>query len=134
SRSDAEARKSVWLGSLLYVPLSAIFFFIGTALFAYYVAQPEALPEVYRDPARSDSVFPWFIVSVLPPGITGLLIASIFAAAMSTVSSSLNSSATIFLNDYYQRYVNRTATEPQRMRALHASTVVFGVLGTSLGL
>jgi solute:Na+ symporter, SSS family len=134
SRSDAEARKSVWLGSLLYVPLSAVFFFIGTALFAFYTAQPELLPEIYREPGRSDSVFPWFIVSVLPPGVTGLLIASIFAAAMSTVSSSLNSSATIFLNDYYQRYVNRTSTEPQKMRALHGSTVVFGVLGTGLAL
>ena len=134
SRSDAEARKSLWLGSLLYVPLSAVFFFIGTALFAYYTAQPEALPEVYRDPARSDSVFPWFIVSVLPPGVTGLLIASIFAAAMSTISSSLNGTATIFLNDYYQRYFNRQASEPQRMRALHLATAVFGVIGTGLAL
>ena len=103
SRSDAEARKSVWLGSLLYVPLSALFFFIGTALLAFYTTNPEALPEVYRDPGKSDSVFPWFIVSALPPGVTGLLLASIFAAAMSTISSSLNSSATIFLNDYYLR-------------------------------
>jgi len=134
SSSDSEARKSVWIGSLLYVPLSAIFFFIGTALFAYYTVHPGALPEVYRAPARADSVFPWFIVSVLPPGVTGLLIASIFAAAMSTISSSLNSSATIFLNDYYQRYLNRSATEPQKMKALYLSTIVFGVLGTGLAL
>jgi len=134
SSSDSEARKSVWIGSLLYVPLSAVFFFIGTALFAYYTVHPGALPEVYRAPARADSVFPWFIVSVLPPGVTGLLIASIFAAAMSTISSSLNSSATIFLNDYYQRYLNRSATEPQKMKALYFSTIVFGVLGTSLAL
>lgn len=134
ARSDAEARKSLWIGGLLYVPLSAVFFFIGTALFAYYLAHPDALPEVYRDPGRSDSVFPWFIVSVLPPGITGLLVASIFAAAMSTISSSLNSSATIFLTDYYQRHVNPAAGEPQKMRALHAATVVCGVLGTGLAL
>lgn len=134
SRSDAEARKSVWMGSLLYVPLSALFFFIGTALFAFYTTNPEALPEVYRDPGKSDSVFPWFIVSVLPPGVTGLLLASIFAAAMSTISSSLNSSATIFLNDYYLRYVNRAADERRKMRALYVATVGFGVAGTSLAV
>jgi solute:Na+ symporter, SSS family len=134
SRSEAEARKSVWLGSLLYVPLSALFFFIGTALFAYYTSHPDALPEIYRDPAKSDSVFPWFIVSVLPPGVTGLLVASIFAAAMSTISSSLNSTATIFLNDYYLRYFNRSAAEPQKMRALYGATIASGVIGTGLAL
>jgi solute:Na+ symporter, SSS family len=134
AKSDAEARKSVWLGGLLYLPVSAIFFFIGTALFAYYTANPEALAEPYRDPARSDSVFPYFIVSVLPPGVTGLLIASIFAAAMSTISSSLNSSATIILNDYYHRYVNRTATEPQKMRVLYLTTVAVGLLGIGMAL
>ncbi len=134
SKSDAEARKSVWMGGLLYLPISAIFFFIGTALFAYYTTHPDALPAEYRDPARSDSVFPWFIVTVLPPGITGLLIASIFAAAMSTISSSLNSTATIILNDYYGRYINRQATERQKMRVLYSATVAVGVLGTSIGL
>lgn len=134
AKSDAEARKSVWLGGLLYVPISAVFFFIGTALFAYYTTHPEALPEVYRDPARSDSVFPYFIVSVLPPGITGLLVASIFAAAMSTISSSLNSAATILLGDYYQRFVRPHATEPQRMRFLYLATITIGMLGTGMAL
>ncbi len=134
SRSDAEARKSVWLGSLMYVPLSAVFFFIGTALFAYYTANPDALPEAYRDPARSDSVFPWFIVSVLPSGVTGLLVASIFAAAMSTISSSLNSASTVFLNDYYLRHLKPHASERSKMRALYLATVVTGALGTGLGL
>lgn len=134
AKSDAEARKSVWLGGLMYLPVSAVFFFIGTALFAYYTANPDALAEPYRDPAKSDSVFPWFIVTVLPPGVTGLLIASIFAAAMSTISSSLNSAATIILNDYYQRYVNRGATERQNMLVLYFTTIAVGLLGIGMGL
>ncbi len=134
SKSDSEARKSVWLGGLPYLPLSAVFFYIGTALFAYYTVHADQLPDVYRDVARSDSVFPYFIVTVLPPGVTGLLIASIFAAAMSTVSSSLNSSATILVSDYYKRYVNRQATEVQSMRMLIVTTVVWGALGTVIGL
>jgi SSS family solute:Na+ symporter len=63
-----------------------------------------------------------------------LLIASIFAAAMSTISSSLNSTATIILNDYYSRYFNRQATEPQKLRVLYIATVAVGALGTSIGL
>jgi SSS family solute:Na+ symporter len=134
SRSDAEARKSVWLGGLAYLPVSAVFFFIGTALFAYYTTHPDALPAAYRDPGKSDSVFPWFIVTVLPPGITGLLIASIFAAAMSTISSSLNSTATIILNDYYSRYFRPAATERQKMRVLHGATLGVGAIGIAIGL
>lgn len=132
--SDAEARKSVWIGGLLYVPLSAVFFFIGTALFAYYAANPGNLPEMYREPARSDSVFPYFIVTVLPSGVSGLLIAAVFAAAMSTVSSSLNSSATIILNDYYRRYFRPDATDRQSMRNLRTTTVIWGALGTLAAL
>ncbi len=134
SKSDAEARKSVWLGSLLYVPLSALFFFIGTALFAFYAANPGSLPEVYQDPSRSDSVLPWFIVSELPSGLTGLLIASIFAAAMSTISSSLNSTATIVLNDYYLRFGRPAAPEGAKMKVLYLSTLAVGVLGTTIAI
>ena len=134
SKSDAEARKSVWLGGLTYLPLSAVFLFIGTALFAYYAVRPDALPPDLRDPLRADAVFPWFIVSALPPGITGLLIAAIFAAAMSTVSTCLNSSATIILSDYYRRYINPQATEGQSMRLLRWTTMVWGVAGTGAAL
>jgi SSS family solute:Na+ symporter len=134
AKSDREARKSVWLGGLLYVPLSAVFFFIGTALFAYYAAHPEALPAEYRDPAMSDSVFPWFIVSVLPPGVTGLLIAAIFAAAMSTVSTSLNSSATIILNDVWPRLGGAVVDERRGLGRLRVATLVWGATGTLISL
>jgi SSS family solute:Na+ symporter len=134
AKSDREARRSLWLGGLTYIPVSAVFFFIGTALFTYYTANAGALPQEYRTPGKSDYVFPFFIVSVLPPGLTGLLIASVFAAAMSTISSSLNSSATIILNDYYQRFVNRNATERQKMWVLYIATVLIGLTGTGMAL
>lgn len=135
AKSDAEARKSVWLGGLLYVPLSAVFFFLGTALFAFYAAHPEQLPEIYRDAAKSDYVFPWFIVTVLPSGLTGLLIAAVFAAAMSTVSTSLNSSATIILNDVWPRWSKRGAVDEVRgLQRLRRATVGWGIAGTGMAL
>lgn len=186
SKSEREARKSLWLGGMLYVPMSAVFFLIGTSLFAYYQVHPEGLPEVKQvvaqqqliqegisprlvdGPAEAagsgpatesvatfspeyqqqlddiaqgltdadigDRVFPHFIAKQLPPGMTGLLIAAIFAAAMSTVSTSLNSSATLVMSDYYERFFNRTPTNAQRMRVLYGATLVWGVMGTAMAL
>lgn len=133
SRSEGESRKSVWIGGLLYVPLSALFFLIGTALFAFYTAQPDLLPADLRAPARSDSVLPYFIAAELPPGITGLVVAAIFAAAMSTISTSLNSSATILMADFYERLFNRSGGRGS-MLVLYGGTVAWGAMGTLIAL
>lgn len=176
SRSDREARKSLWLGGILYIPVSAVFFLIGTTLYVFYhsPAHEQELTEVrqlvarqrlmqrgeypvYQDPAATqysaayqqaldrqaaqlseaaigDRIFPHFIARHLPPGLTGLLIAAIFAAAMSTVSTSLNSSATLLMCDYYRRFLNPSANDRQCMAALYLSTIVWGVLGTGMAL
>ncbi|MCW9705287.1 sodium:solute symporter [Fodinibius salsisoli] len=130
ARSDKDAQMSVWIGALSYIPISATFFFIGTALFVFYSAQPELLPAGIE----GDSVFPYFIVSELPVGITGIIIAAIFAAAMSTVDSSLNSSATLILEDIYKRYVRPNASDKEAMRVLYTATLVWGIIGTGMAL
>jgi SSS family solute:Na+ symporter len=122
--SDREAKSSALFGSLLYIPVSLVFFYIGTALFSYYTAQPDLLPEELKQPGTGDRVFPYFIVTGLPAGITGLLIASIFSAGMSTVSTSLNSTATIFLSDYYKKYINKKTDEKSSMRVLYISSLL----------
>jgi SSS family solute:Na+ symporter len=134
AKSDREAARSVWIGALLYLPISAVFFFIGTALFAFYTARPELLPPSVNALGKPDSVFPHFIVAQLPVGLTGLVIAAIFAAAQSTVSSSINCSATLILCDLYKRYFRPAATERQSMRVLHAATLCVGLAGTGMAL
>ncbi|MBN2296225.1 MAG: sodium:solute symporter [Pirellulales bacterium] len=178
SSSDREARKSLWLGGILYVPVSAIFFLIGTTLFVYYhsAAHEHELPEIKQMVARqrlmqegvypeytdadgkrevltedyrrvveqqaaslsdkdiADRVFPHFITKHLPPGLTGLLIAAVFAAAMSTVSTSLNSSATLLMTDYYRRFFKPDATDKQCMFVLYVSTIIWGLLGAGMAL
>ena len=128
--SEKKAKSSALFGALLYVPVSIVFFYIGTALFSYYTAQPDLLPAGID----GDKVFPHFIVNGLPTGLTGLLIASIFAAGMSTVSTSINSSATIVLSDYYQKYFNKNADEKSSMKVLYSASLIFGVLGILVSL
>ena len=134
SKSDKEAKKSALMGGLLYIPVSLIFFLIGTALFSYYTAVPDALPAEYADASMSDRIFPFYIVNNLPPGFTGLLIASIFAAGMSTISTSVNSSSTVILTDYYQRYVKKAITDKTSMKVLYTSSFVFSILGIIIGV
>jgi SSS family solute:Na+ symporter len=134
ARSLKDARQSVWVGALTYVPVSALFLFIGTALFAFYGMQPELLPPELAGESASDRIFPYFIVNQLPVGMTGLLIASLSAAAMSSVDTSINSSATILLTDLYKRLLHPDADEKHQMRFLRVTTVVLGILGTGTAL
>lgn len=132
--TEQKAKSSALFGSLLYLPVSLIFFYIGTALFAYYTARPGLLPGELKLPGAGDKIFPYFIVNGLPKGITGLLIASVFAAGMSTVSTSLNSTATIIYADYYKKYLNKQANEKSSMKILYISSLIFGILGTFTAL
>jgi SSS family solute:Na+ symporter len=134
AKTEKEAISSTLFGSFLYIPVSLMFFFIGTALFSYYQAMPELLPEDLRGMENSDKIFPHFIVTALPTGVTGLLIASIFAAGMSTISTSINSSATIILTDHYKRYINKNTSQKTAMRVLFISSFLMGGIGILVGL
>lgn len=132
--TDREAKSSALFGSLLYIPVSFVFFYIGTALYSYYSAQPLLLPEELKLPGAGDKVFPYFIATGLPAGITGLLVASIFAAGMSTVSTSLNSTATIILTDYYKKYFNSNPDEKNSLRVLYFTSLIMGMAGIGIAL
>ncbi len=127
--SETEAKKALWLGGLLYIPVSALFFMIGTTLFVYYLNVPaETLPE------KADQIFPYFIVNELPVGLAGLVIAGVLAASMSTLDSSLNSSATVFTVDFYKRIFNKGADDHAQLKMIRVATAVLGVLATLAGL
>lgn len=131
ARSDRDAARSVWIAALLYIPISAAFFFIGTALYAFYQAQPELLPASIDALNRPDAVFPYYISRQLPAGLAGLVIAGLCAAAM---DSNVSSIATLFLRDIYQRHLHPGASERQSMRVLRGSSFVFGVLSIGAAL
>ncbi|MGN0189732.1 MAG: sodium:solute symporter [Candidatus Cryptobacteroides sp.] len=134
AKSTGEAVKGTLLGGLLYIPVSVVFVYIGTALYSYYTAQPDLLPEGIA----GDKVFPYFIVHGLPTGLTGLVIASLFSAGMSTVATSINSSATIVFTDFYKRIFKRKSSgEPEKkaqMKVLYSTSFLVGVAGILIGL
>lgn len=127
ARDDREAAKSVWLTAGLYLPTSAVFFFIGTAMFVFYRDQPALLDGI----TQADRIFPHFIATQLPAGLAGLVVAAIFASSM---DSNLNSMATLTLCDIYKRYLRPGAGEHESLRVLQLSTLGWGIAGTAMGL
>ena len=133
ARTDKEARRSAFWGGMLYIPVSMVFLFIGTALFSYYQSGAAELPIELQNLNNSDQIFPYFIVSQLPSGITGLLISSIFAAGMSTISTSYNSAATVILTDYFN-YRKSEITDRQKMIVLYVSSLIVSIVGILIGI
>lgn len=122
---EKQAARGVWTNALLSVPATLIFFSVGTGLWAFYRTRPELL-----NPAgRTDDIFAWFIAQQLPVGISGLVIAGLFAAAMSSLDSSMNSVATVLVTDFYRRF-RPAAADRGALRLARALTLLLGVLGT----
>ena len=134
SKTEKDAKRSAFSGGLLYIPVSFIFLFIGTGLYSYYNSGTATLPAELLDATKSDRIFPFFIVNSLPAGLSGLLIASVFAAGMSTISTSFNSSATVFLTDYYKRYFKADASDRDSMRILYIASVIISLVGVLIGI
>ena len=132
AKTDREAVKSMFSGAMLYVPVSTVFVAIGTLLWVWVKGHPGVVPAEVL--AKSDAVFPWFIVNRLPHGVSGLLVAAIIAAAMSTVSSTLNSGATVLLEDYRKRFAKGEVAERSQVRFLRLATLGLGVFSVGVAL
>jgi len=129
--TERQAKRSIWIAMLIYIPLTAVFLYIGTALFAFYGAGGEKLTE---EVTKGDQVFPYFIATKVPMGLKGLIIAAIVAAAMSTVDSALNCSATVMLLDFCKRYFRPKIGEKGSIVFLRLATVAWGLLGTGFAI
>lgn len=129
TKSDKEASWSVWTLAAIVVPGNLTFFAIGTALYVFYKQHPMAL----NPTLNIDSTFPQFIASELPRGLTGLIIAGIFAASMSTLSSCINSVATLVSVDFYERNW-KGATPAKSVKVAEVATILAGLIGIGTAL
>jgi SSS family solute:Na+ symporter len=156
--SSKQAVKSIWLCVVLYVPVSLLFCIIGSSLYGYYQVHPELTEAIRHQVAverlpqsasamdiaqmaahlkpedYGDKVMPNFMVTKIPVGLVGLIVSAILSAAMSTISSGMNASATVFSEDIYKRYINPNMNDKQTMRLLHWATTIVGVAGVVAGI
>ncbi len=112
ARTEREAKQATLTCAFLSVPMWLLFFFVGTALYAYYQAFPN--PELAN--LSSDEIVPFFILDAVPQGLTGIIIAGCIAAAMSTLDSSINGISTIATTDIVQRHLLPGADDAKLLR------------------
>jgi SSS family solute:Na+ symporter len=129
--TERAAKRSIWIAMLIYIPLTAVFLYIGTTLFAFY-SHTDKL--VQAGITKGDEVFPYYIATEVPTGLKGLIIAAIVAAAMSTVDSALNCSATVMLLDFHKRYFKPDIGEKASVLYLRLATVIWGLLGVGFAV
>jgi SSS family transporter len=127
--SIEKAQKASWTSLFLLVPWSIIVFTLGTTLFIYYKENPAELNPI----VNTDAVLPWFISQKMPIGLGGLIIAAIFAAAMSSLDSAMHSTSTVIVTDFYKRFIPDSSDSSQLILAKWLIGV-FGVLGTAISL
>jgi SSS family solute:Na+ symporter len=134
AESTRAANKSVWISILGYIPLGFAFYFIGSALFVYYQAHPDGyvLGELAKAKPKYDAMYPHFIATRLPFGVKGTVLAAIFAAAMSTVSSCMNSGATVCIEDFYKRFWPKERSDSHYLWLARGLTLVLGA--ASIGM
>jgi solute:Na+ symporter, SSS family len=126
ARSVQGASGGLILSGVLVLVQFVLFLVIGAMLFTYYQHTP--LP---RPLTRTDEVLPLFVVTSLPQGVSGFIVAAIVAAAL---SPSINSLAATTVNDFYVKYVRPDADENALMRVAHRATIAWGVAQIAVAL
>ena len=126
---EKSAGRGILVNGVMSVFVSVAFYMIGTGLYTFYKTHPAELDVTM---GQSDAIFPFFMMSQMPAGVAGALIAAIFAATMSTISSNINSVATAFSIDFWKRF--RRTTDSQLVVVARWASVVSGLVGLMLAL
>ncbi|MEM9092839.1 MAG: sodium-coupled permease, partial [Cyanobacteria bacterium P01_F01_bin.53] len=126
-------RKAILLGWFSGFVGVAATLILGVLLFGFYSLNPDLLTGLEVNPdgtlAAADGILPYFIANQVPVGAAGLLVAAIFAAAMSSIDSALHSLATCMTVDFYQRYSKTDRSDAQSLKVAQGLIVVWGILG-----
>lgn len=133
SKSEAEARKGMFICAISSLPIWAFYMFLGTALFVFYRAFPAVEPQEMLDGGRkAEQILPYFILNELPEGLVGLVIAAALAAAMSSLDSSINAISTVGIVDIYRRHLVRDRDDKHYLKVawiIASFTSLFMIVG-----
>jgi len=122
-RSRRDSQMALIASGVIMLAQFFVFLTIGVMLYCFYDLFP-----MEQELTQADRVFPTFIVQEMPSGISGLIIAAVFAAAMSTLSSSLNSLSSSTVNDFYRAYIAPKASDGHYLRVSRLVTVAWGLV------
>lgn len=124
SKSIRESKLSLVLSGVLLIPQMLLFLLIGVLLYIFY--QYAGDPNINN----LNELFPRFVVNELPVGISGLIIAGVFAAAMSSLDSALNSLSAVSVRDFYSKFMKKNQSEEHYLKASRYATVFWGIYAT----
>jgi solute:Na+ symporter, SSS family len=136
ARTDRSALRGVALGAILCLPAWTAFMLIGTLVWAYYQLSHTVLPpSLYYPNGKiiNDEIFPYFLTTQIPAGLAGIIMAALYSAAMSTMSSDLNCLSVVGVEDYYRR-ARPNATDRERLLAGKIIVAACGAIAVGIAL
>jgi SSS family solute:Na+ symporter len=125
TRNTKAARRALFINCLISLAISAGLLFVGFSILGYFRANPQAIPDGKNLFANADFLFPHYIANFLPAGVAGLVIAAMFAAAMSSLDSGINSIVTVFYTDFLSRF--RKGSDSREHNVKLARYLVLGI-------
>jgi solute:Na+ symporter, SSS family len=129
ARSRQEAVKAMYICALVSLPTWAFFMFLGSALYVFFQIFPATqASEILEGSRKAEEILPFFIVSYLPSGIVGLVVAAVLAAAMSSLDSSINAISTVSISDIYRRHINRNSDDAHYLRGAKIIATLTGLM------
>lgn len=128
ARTDRQARQGATFGALMCAPIWLMFGFVGACLWGFYQITGQTLPADVVD--KPEKVLPFFVLTNLPFGLVGLILAAIIAAAQSSVSADLNSVSTVITSDYYARF-RPESSDKSRLFFGRSVVLVVGLITTA---
>ena len=129
ARKRRESQAALLSSGLVILAQFTLFLVVGVALFAFYQHFPPLRPF-----ARADQIFPTFVVSQLPRGLAGLLVAAIIAAGMANLSAAFNSLASSSVMDFYKPFVHPNASEKHYLAVSRGMILVWGAVLVAIAL
>jgi SSS family solute:Na+ symporter len=122
--TDGGAKRAAWTVGLGCIPVWSLFMLVGSCLWVFYQVYPHYLSAGLRP----DEVFPHFILTQLPVGLGGFVIAAVMAAAMSTIDSCLNATATVITVDWHKKFFVKNRDDKYYLTSARLITIILGIL------
>ena len=135
AKNKRQSAVATMLSGLADIPITLVVLGIGILLYVFYQQNVDALlPRGETGVVSSNKVFPYFVLTVMPAGLRGLVIAGVLATTMGSLSTALNSLATSYVRDFHFHWFGEPDSDAGKVKVLRFGTVLFATLLVSVAL